>query len=466
MIPFYLLNCLGLVIVFDTGDAHPFASVLLAISFLVSLACFTYAVFSRSLSATSFAYLLYATYGFILAGLMQVRSDRFYWINNAVRREYIPDAAVIVLLSTLAFALGYFCRVAGRPAPVEKPLAEVSPVQRERIARATFVVCLLAFCYLLLGLRTYGVPAFIGTRFTTGVALASSGGSTATYGLVFTLTRGMAIASMVIAGYVLLRMRIRNNWTLAAMALACVTLCIANFPPALPRFWLIATVLAVLMSTAKGWFLRWKTVLFAAAPLLMFGLLPFLQAYNRRTESVSLNVSFTSPLEGMMHGDYDGVQAVVNVFGLVAQEGISLGSRLLSALLFFVPRSVWEGKHEHTGSEAAELAGFNYLNISAPLPAELFADFHYVGAIGGMLLFGWLIRALDDGYDEARRPVISMMAVIMAGFAPIIGRGPMLGVIAAPASALFLVALWWGLSRLVLARRHGHGPVQPMERPR
>ncbi len=458
MIPFYLLNCLALVVVFDAGDAHPFASALLAASFLVSLACFTHAVFARSLSATSFAYLLYATYGFILAGLMQVRSDRFYWINNAVRREYIPDAAVIVLLSTVAFALGYFCRVASRPAPVETPLAQVPAAQRARIARATFIVCLLTFAYLLMGLRSYGVPAFIGTRYTTGVALLAAGGNTASYGLVFTLTRGMAIASMVIAGYVLLRLRIRNNWTLAAMALACVTLCIANFPPALPRFWLIATVLAVLMSTAKGWFLRWKTVLFAAAPLLMFGLFPFLQAYNRRTESVNLDVSFTSPLEGMMHGDYDGLQALVNVFGLVAQEGVTLGGRLLSALLFFVPRSVWPGKHEHTGSEAAETAGFDYFNISAPLPSELFADFHYVGAIGGMLLFGWMLRALDDGYDEARRPVISMMAVILAGFAPIIGRGPLLGVIAAPASALFLVGLWWALSRIVLTRRTAPAP--------
>ncbi|MDO6586988.1 hypothetical protein Q4543_15855 [Salipiger sp. 1_MG-2023] len=472
MIPFYLLNCLGLVIVFDAGDAHPFASVLLAISFLVSLTCFTYAVFSRSLSATSFAYLLYATYGFILAGLMQVRSDRFYWINNAVQREYIPDAAVIVLLSTLAFALGYFCRVASRPTPIERPLTEVPQGQRNRIARATFVVCLLTFAYLLMAIATYGIAAFIGTRHTTGIALLASGGSTATYGLVFTLTRGMAIASMVIAGYVLLRMRIRNNWTLAAMVLACLTLCIANFPPALPRFWLIATILAVLMSTAKGWFLRWKTALFAAAPLLMFGLFPALQAYNRRSESVNLNVSFTSPLEGMMHGDYDGVQAMVNVFGMVSQEGVTLGSRLLSALLFFVPRSIWGGKHEPTGSEAAEIAGFNFLNISAPVPGELFADFHYVGAIGGMVLFGWLIRALDDGYDEARRPVISMMAVILAGFAPIIGRGPLLGVIAAPASALFLVGLWWGLSRIVLARqpraasraRPRHGPTRPADR--
>lgn len=211
MIPFYLLNCLGLVIVFDAGDAHPFASVLLAISFLVSLTCFTYAVFSRSLSATSFAYLLYATYGFILAGLMQVRSDRFYWINNAVQREYIPDAAVIVLLSTLAFALGYFCRVASRPTPIERPLTEVPQGQQNRIAQATFVVCLLSFAYLVMALGTYGVAAFIGTRHTTGIALLSSGGNTATYGLVFTLTRGMAVASMVIAGYVLLRMRIRNQ---------------------------------------------------------------------------------------------------------------------------------------------------------------------------------------------------------------------------------------------------------------
>ncbi|MFW2541547.1 hypothetical protein ACN2XU_02815 [Primorskyibacter sp. 2E107] len=454
MIPFYLLNCLGLVVVYTSGGAHTFASILLAISFLVSLACFCHAVFARSLSAASFTYLLYTTYGFILAGLMQVRSDRFYWINNSVRRELIPDAALVVFVTTLAFAIGYFVQAASHRPATAKELSGPSPAQARRIAAATFAVCLIAALYLALNVRGYGLFAFIGTRYTTSLAQRMSAGSISGIGLAFTLTRGLAIASIVISGFVLFHMHIRNRWTYAAFGLACMTIAIANFPPALARYWLIATVLAVLMSAASGWFLRWKTLLFAIAPVLLFFFFPLMQSYNRRSETLNFEFSLNSPLETMLHGDYDGVQATVNVVGMIGESGLSFGGRLLSSILFFVPRSIWSGKYPPTGSDAADVAGFSFLNISAPLPTEFFADFHYPGAILGMGLVGWAVRALDDIYEEARMPLIAMTAILIAGFAPIIGRGPLLGIIAAPASALFLLGLWYGLSRLRFGHRH------------
>ncbi|WP_136443991.1 hypothetical protein [Pacificoceanicola onchidii] len=453
MIPFYLINCLALITVYASGDAHPGASLLLAASFLVSLACFSHAVFARSLSATSFAYLLYATYGFILPGLMQLRSDRFYWINNSVRRELIPDAATLVFVSTVAFAIGYFARTASaRPEPPGTTAPALSVTRSAALSRATFAVCLLAFAYLAVNVQRYGPLSFIGTRFTTSLAQSAGAGGVSGIGLAFTLTRGLAIAAFAISGFVLWRMRQRDVLTVSAFGLSCVTLAIANFPPALPRFWLVATILAVLMSAFSGWFRRWKVLLFAAAPLLLFFVFPVLQAYNRRSESLNFEVSLTSPLQSMLHGDYDGVQAAVNVMGLVGESGLAFGGRLLSSLLFFVPRSIWSGKYQPTGSEAADTAGYHFLNISAPLPAEFFADFHYVGAVLGMGLIGWAVRSLDDIYEAATRPLVAMVAIILAGFAPIIGRGPLLGIIAAPASSLFLLALWFILLRLRLGR--------------
>ncbi|WP_425102272.1 hypothetical protein [Tropicibacter sp. S64] len=467
MIPFYLLNGIALVIVYTAGEAHPGPSLLLAASFLVSLACFTHAVFARSLSATSFAYLLYATYGFILAGLMQVRTDRFYWINNSVRRDLLPDSALLVFVSTIAFAVGYFLKTGSRSTPPQADATE-PPAHPARISRATFLVCLLALAYLALNVQKYGLFSFIGTRYSTSVVRLVTGSGAADMGLAFTLTRSLAMSAIIVSGFVLFRMGLRNRWTWAAFGIACLTLAIANFPPALARFWLIATIMAVLMSCASGWFRRWKTPLFASAPLLMFFLFPLLQAYNRRSESLNFDVSFTSPLEAMLHGDYDGVQAGVNVIGLVESGGLTWGARLLSSLLFFVPRSIWGGKQPPTGSDAAEAAGYSFVNISAPLPTEFFADFHYVGAVIGMGLIGWAVRSLDDIYESAERPLIAMAAIIVAGFAPIIGRGPLLGIISAPAAALFLLGLWLVLSRIRTGRRHQHhtGRAVPGGRPR
>ncbi len=117
-------------------------------------------------------------------------------------------------------------------------------------------------------------------------------------------------------------------------------------------------------------------------------------------------VSF-SPLEYLStHGDFDGYQSTINIVAWIDNQGPMLGRQLLSAVLFFVPRSFWSWKSPGTGIEAADFVGYPYINISAPMPGELYADFHLFGLILFSCLLGRIVRRVDESLligEETRK---------------------------------------------------------------
>ena len=80
-------------------------------------------------------------------------------------------------------------------------------------------------------------------------------------------------------------------------------------------------------------------------------------------------------------GDFDGFQSIINTVIYVNTYGFSYGNQIISSILSFIPRSIWASKADPTGSVAASAAGYEYVNISAPLPAEFFIDFGFIGLI-------------------------------------------------------------------------------------
>jgi hypothetical protein len=131
-------------------------------------------------------------------------------------------------------------------------------------------------------------------------------------------------------------------------------------------------------------------------------------------------------------GDFDGFQSIMNIYLMVQTEGLSLGTHLLSDLFFFVPRSIWPGKAMGTGGEAAMFMGYPFINISGPLPAELFADFGWVGVAVGGGLAGYACAAMDAGrrLDAIGGSRLGRLVyAMMAGFVMIVMRGSLLGII-------------------------------------
>jgi hypothetical protein len=89
--------------------------------------------------------------------------------------------------------------------------------------------------------------------------------------------------------------------------------------------------------------------------------------------------------EGFMSLNYDAFINIGVAMEVVQEKGFSYGYQLLSALLFFVPRTIWPGKPESSGlvlgDYLIENYNFNFANISNPVVSEGYMNFGVAGVI-------------------------------------------------------------------------------------
>lgn len=133
----------------------------------------------------------------------------------------------------------------------------------------------------------------------------------------------------------------------------------------------------------------------------------------------------TSGAEAFATPDFDGFQQIVNAMVFSEDVGHSLGHYTSSALLFFVPRSLWEGKATPASIDVAEHRGYEFTNLSLPLPAELFLDFGMVGMVVLMFLLGWGLGWMDTQWllspDSRTATLVPYASLAMLG----VLRGPL-----------------------------------------
>ena len=166
-------------------------------------------------------------------------------------------------------------------------------------------------------------------------------------------------------------------------------------------------------------------------------------------------------------GDFDGFQSTINVVSYAQATGLKLGVNLLSALLVFVPREYWEGKSRGTGGEAALWNGYDFINISAPLPSEFYVDFGVLGVLVGGALLGYILAKVDGGIREARRSNDQLRLLhfaVVVGYLFIILRGSLIGVVAPFGFTYAMVWITRLLAKLVRAGRppRSSRPFSPM----
>ncbi|RMB57955.1 O-antigen polysaccharide polymerase Wzy [Dokdonia sinensis] len=83
--------------------------------------------------------------------------------------------------------------------------------------------------------------------------------------------------------------------------------------------------------------------------------------------------------------NYDAFANIMATMDYVGYHGYSMGYQLLSAFLFFVPRSIWEAKPISTGQlvgeHLIEVHDFRYSNLSNPLVSEGYINFGFFGVL-------------------------------------------------------------------------------------
>lgn len=243
----------------------------------------------------------------------------------------------------------------------------------------------------------------------------------------------------------------RTAWLWKAMTIMMLGITLVlNNPISTARFKVGTILLSILF--VLPW-RRWSAA--AAISGTIFGLLlvfPFADLFrNTLDTNLSSRLSQTSAISELTeNGDYDAFQMITNAAMVLEQSGtdFQLGRQISGALLFWVPRAIWQSKPISTGQWIAEQQGYDYTNLSAPLWAEFFIDGGWLLLVMGFMVYGYLVRIIDRwhaiSHNTGQARIVSVLIPIYAGYQFFLLRGALMPALAY-LTPIVLVALVCGL---------------------
>lgn len=373
--------------------------------------------------------LIYMTIYLLLPGFHHTSANTFPFYSMHYAEAVRLEAASIISIFMIALIVGYVAgdRFAGAGRAQGRVGAEI--VFPNKILLITFSVAALVATVLYVGV--VGLQGAFGVR-SGGVGVTDR----ASIGLLVTLPRTITFIAFAYC-YILVLRGQRADIALFFLLFNLPLFLVTNFPLALARYFLFGIILFFLVQTYN---FRGALARLGLTVTFMFGALVAMPYADSFTRHIGAEVGgdfqqfFTEYLES---GDFDGLQSIQNAVVYVDKEETTKGRQILSAAFFFVPRAIWSGKGEPTGVITSRAAGFEFNNISQPLPSEMYVDFGLwgVGILSLLLGFGlarldgWLSRNWDVG------PRAKLIAGVVVAFGIILMRGTLLGIV--PPIAVF-----------------------------
>lgn len=353
-------------------------------------------------------------------------------------RSHTVLAVALVLLGVVAFDVGALLarhRPAMRRGTASRPAASV---HRPRL------YAFVAFAYAssaLLVVRLGGIGVFFSSREEISDSIAAAVGTTAggaaASQAASAFLRGFGTVPALLALLLLTRWLVtsrvarRSPGVLLMWVGLLVVNAVVNNPVSNPRYWFLTVLFALLFTVfpRSPAMYRSALALGAVAALVVF---PFADRFRyaedggrqHRPESVLLPLTLK---------DYDQVGMFANTISFAESgTGHTYGCQMSGTLLFFVPRSVWDGKPEDSGVRVGEWMGMRNTNLSAPLWSELWLDFGPFGMTCGFVAVGYAAARADRRYvattlDDPRPGNVTAVVVpLIAGYGFILLRGPLL----------------------------------------
>lgn len=380
-----------------------------------------------SLQVTAIYFSIYL----LLPGFNHSAINRFPFYTFSYPSEIRLSAATMIVVFLICMVASYYIATRASPRIKPKPAVAIrSNVELGIGLTAVAIACAALF------LNNVGLSFALAPRASVS-ALALEEASA---GLIVQLPRTFIAFPVIYAILLIAHCREKSlGWVLLAINLPLFL--ILNFPPALPRFqsfgWaLLFTMLVIDFRRVSR--RAFVSVGFIFGALILLPLADHFTRQGRTLAELDLRAIMSSYFS---RGDFDGFQSVNNAVVYVEMFGLEYGRQLLSVLFFFVPRSIWGGKAEATGSITAEAAGYRFTNISQPLPSEFFVDFGWAGVVIGASVLGWAFFHLDRWFDRCWMSDIRtrLVAGLLLGYGVILFRGSLLGVV--PPIALLLPGL-------------------------
>jgi hypothetical protein len=363
--------------------------------------------------------------------LLQIRDNRLPWPDLPLTQHYVT-AQIIVLSAVVAFWFGY--QRAGAPAPPSVRRVRVDrarfEITAEKAIAATAVAAALAvFCLP----HTGGLAVRFGTRDDLRAALVAAGlaggRDQALLGLLSMLPAAAALAALVLC-LLCWRNRTRggspapprHTWALLAATAVAVGLNIVyNNPLSANRFVAFSTMLAAALALLRLSRLAGRAVASAGLLLGLAVLYPLANLFRNATSRQRLRLG----LDAYYTFDFDSFQQTVNTVYYTDVYGHTHGRHLLSAMLFWVPRSIWEGKAVGAGNVVAASRGYAFQNLSLPFWAETYLEFSLAGVVVVFFAYGLLARRLDRTFANTRAGLGTAITIVFAACQIGLIRGPL-----------------------------------------
>lgn len=220
-----------------------------------------------------------------------------------------------------------------------------------------------------------------------------------------------------------------------------------NNPLATTRFQLFGFIVIFLFVTGYIKTVASKVIMIILLVFGQFVLLPFQDAIARGTDGGSFEFK---PIEYLsIHGDFDGFQSLLSTIILVQATGLRFGYQFLGAVLTFIPREYWTTKPYATGVIAAEEMGFRFTNLSAPMPAEIYADFGFLGIVIISCIIGHVLTRIDYNAQNSLMDKRNFVNVLLyggcIGYVTIVFRGSLIAIMF-PIYTYFTVVMIWKIT--------------------
>lgn len=183
---------------------------------------------------------------------------------------------------------------------------------------------------------------------------------------------------------------------------------IANFPTAIPRYWLATFYLGIIIPLIASFLYRHKhrfSLLFVSGLLLLFPLINLIRWKKSQSKDSfdtvlhSIKSLFQLFTDSFCRQDFDAYASLRNTILYTQVHGLSWGRQLTTTFLFFVPRKVWPDKSIGSGAVVNPPRPYSdFHNYSSPLFAEGYIDFGIFGALVFTVLFSLLLSKYDNYY--------------------------------------------------------------------
>jgi hypothetical protein len=425
-----------------SGDAS--ATVLITVTVVLAGARFAWILGSRDRHLHEMVVWLFVYVYLGLAPFVQIRTN-FPGTTPGMTDEFAFEAAAISLLGEVAIIIGSWAAARWRIGRVV-PAARLAPViSNRRVYPLACVTLGLAVVYIAL----VGPQNLFAARSDLAAARADSiGGSVFGPLLSAGVKMGLLVAFISLIhlwrfkGSLGERRPVLMTFVVGVALAACVN-------PISSARYVFGTVLLAALG-ALGVYAtvnRFRVASVGALLGLLFAF-PLLDTFRR---SLDAQIELESATDSLATGDFDAFAQLMNTAQYVADRGVTWGNQILGVVLFWVPRDLWAGKPIDTGAFLAEYKGYQFENLSAPLWAEFFINFAWVGVLVGMVLFGFLVRRLDIRAETALRGgrTPGILGSVIPFYLLIVMRGSLLQAMTNLIAILLAVAfvVWNGRER-------------------